>query len=126
MSTSTDVSENPQWCVLFIFCLVWYFPNRNFVLSKLKKKIYVPGKVTSWLLINKPQFTYLLDFEQHNLRKENPEEKKRTKTGQNASLCSLTARSLDLAQKRFSVKRLIRLLHIKEPVFHVMAILEKK
>ena len=34
--------------------------------------------------------------------------------------------SLDLAQKRFSVKRLIRLLHIKEPVFHVMAILEKK
>ena len=20
MSTSTDVSENPQWCVLFIFC----------------------------------------------------------------------------------------------------------
>ena len=76
MSTSTDVSENPQWCVLFIFCLVWYFPNRNFVLSKLKKKIYVPGKVTSWLLINKPQFTYLLDFEQHNLRKENPEEKK--------------------------------------------------
>ena len=34
--------------------------------------------------------------------------------------------SLDLAQKRFSVKRLIRLLHIKDPVFHVMAILEKK
>ena len=32
----------------------------------------------------------------------------------------------DLAQKRFSVKRLIRLLHIKEPIFHVMAILGKK
>ena len=31
-----------------------------------------------------------------------------------------------LAKKRFSVKRLIRLLHIKEPVLHVMGILGKK
>ena len=31
-----------------------------------------------------------------------------------------------LAQKRFSVKRLIRLLHIKEPAFHVMAMLGKR
>ena len=32
----------------------------------------------------------------------------------------------ELAKKRFSVKRLIRLLHIKEPVLHVMGILGKK
>ena len=32
----------------------------------------------------------------------------------------------ELARKRFSVKRLIRLLHIKEPVLHVMGILGKK
>lgn len=29
-------------------------------------------------------------------------------------------------KKRFSLKRLIRLLHINEPVFHVMALLGKK
>ena len=32
----------------------------------------------------------------------------------------------ELAKRRFSVKRLIRLLHIKAPVYHVMAILGKK
>ena len=32
----------------------------------------------------------------------------------------------ELATRRFSVKRLIRLLHIKEPTFSVMAILGKK
>merc|ERR1712226_1220534 len=32
----------------------------------------------------------------------------------------------ELAKKRFSVKRLIRLLHISAPVYHVMAILGKK
>lgn len=32
----------------------------------------------------------------------------------------------ELAHKRFSIKRLIRLLHINSPVFHVMAILGKK
>ena len=34
--------------------------------------------------------------------------------------------SHELAKKRFSVKRLIRLLHIKEPILHVMGILGKK
>ena len=32
----------------------------------------------------------------------------------------------ELAKRRFSVKRLIRLLHISAPVYHVMAILGKK
>lgn len=32
----------------------------------------------------------------------------------------------ELAKRRFSVKRLIRLLHIKSPVYHVMALLGKK
>lgn len=33
---------------------------------------------------------------------------------------------LTIKARRFSVKRLIRLLHIKDPVFHVLAILGKK
>jgi telomerase protein component 1 len=32
----------------------------------------------------------------------------------------------ELLKRRFSIKRLIRLLHIKDPVFHVLAILGKK
>ena len=39
----------------------WFFPN-------WKKNIL--EKVTSWLLIDEPQFTYLLDFERHDLRKK--------------------------------------------------------
>ena len=32
----------------------------------------------------------------------------------------------ELAQRRYTIKRLIRLLHISKPVFHVLAILGKK
>lgn len=36
------------------------------------------------------------------------------------------ARRKALKEKKFDLKRLIRLLHIQEPVYHVMAILGKR
>lgn len=70
-----------------------------------------------------------LDFDEYQLSKHG----KKVKKGEiNIGVSSIDdedyqeLENQDLAKKRFSVKRLIRLLHIKEPVLHVLGILGKR
>ena len=109
-----------------------HFPPQKFqgLFQKFRPKFFFffPGSLPS--ILRRCMVERFHDFDEYQLAKHG----KKVKKGEidigvapdvNEDEEMMTDRDL-LAKKRFSVKRLIRLLHIKEPVLHVMGILGKK
>ena len=107
-----------------------HFPPQKFQGSFQKFKArntFFAGSLPS--ILRRCMVDRFLDFDEYQLSKHG----KKVKKGEiNIGVSSIDdedyqeLENQDLAKKRFSVKRLIRLLHIKEPVLHVMGILGKK
>lgn len=79
-----------------------------------------PGALPA--ILRKCMLEKFQQFDAYQLAKHD----KKGKTDIPVELEDLEPEQQELAHKRFSIKRLIRLLHINSPVNHVMAILGKK
>ena len=101
---------------------------KAFFKSLGRNSSFFPGSLPS--ILRRCMVERFHDFDEYQLAKHG----KKVKKGEidigvapdvNEDEEMMTDRDL-LAKKRFSVKRLIRLLHIKEPVLHVLGILGKR